>query len=570
MHRDAPNGPFDLLGLQPPSRPVRVPPGAAPELSVPWGAFRQSLLSSFFILFGGPLAPKRFLPSMYFRDCWIERRTPRRAVAAAALWHVAFFAFPWPNLPVAPRRTSAFEDVRITWTGPIEDLPLVDMAGKKKEPSPRGDPAKPMPPRGADAYHPRQRIFTDPERPTHPRQTLINPAAPPEPPKILPNLPNIVQLGPAGQPARPRIFIDPKVLAKLRPRAQRRAAAQAQAIDAPNLEQKIGEMSLATSTDAPARPKLQINAASAPRAAAQTRRGEGDSGPEIASQFPAGTAGVPGTIIALSATPAPPTPDIKVPDGNLSARISISPEGGQHGAPGGAPNGTPGASGGAAGGSGSSGGSGPAQGGGIGGVGVSISGGEPGKSGISGPGGGKFSPMIPRLALPGHPQPHDDRGNAPERSGPPNFAALPAGAKPETILGPKRIYTLYVNMPNLNSITGSWVLNFSEIRAEDEQGRPAPPADELSGPQPLRKVDPKYPPALIGERIEGEVVLYAVIRRDGSVDSIQLVHGVDERLDANAMEALAHWKFRPASRNGAPVELEAIVHVPFRSIERPY
>jgi protein TonB len=63
--------------------------------------------------------------------------------------------------------------------------------------------------------------------------------------------------------------------------------------------------------------------------------------------------------------------------------------------------------------------------------------------------------------------------------------------------------------------------------------------------------------------VEGEVVLYAIIRGDGSVDGIQLVRGVDEQLDDNAMQALSQWKFRPATRQGTPVELEAIVHIPF-------
>jgi outer membrane biosynthesis protein TonB len=49
------------------------------------------------------------------------------------------------------------------------------------------------------------------------------------------------------------------------------------------------------------------------------------------------------------------------------------------------------------------------------------------------------------------------------------------------------------------------------------------------------------------------------------VDSIQLVHGIDEVLDADAMEALSQWKFRPALRQGEPVELEAIVHIPFHA-----
>jgi TonB family protein len=65
--------------------------------------------------------------------------------------------------------------------------------------------------------------------------------------------------------------------------------------------------------------------------------------------------------------------------------------------------------------------------------------------------------------------------------------------------------------------------------------------------------------------VDGEVLLYAIIRKDGSVDSIQLMRGIDPQLDANAMEAFAQWKFRPAERNGLPVDLEAIVHIPFRS-----
>ena len=91
---------------------------------------------------------------------------------------------------------------------------------------------------------------------------------------------------------------------------------------------------------------------------------------------------------------------------------------------------------------------------------------------------------------------------------------------------------------------------------------------ELAEPAPLRKVDPKYPPTLIAEHVEGEVILYAIIRRDGSVDSIQVVKRLDDLLDANSVRALAQWKFRPAERNGEPVDLEAIVHIPFHAPPR--
>src|SRR5262249_20720625 len=131
------------------------------------------------------------------------------------------------------------------------------------------------------------------------------------------------------------------------------------------------------------------------------------------------------------------------------------------------------------------------------------------------------------------------------QSGPPNFAALAPDAKPEAIFARRRIYSMNVNMPNLNSATGSWILNFSEMRTAPT-GPPSMSGGEIAEPSPLRKVDPKYPPNAIAENIEGEVVLYAVIRRDGSVDSIQLVKGIDPQLDTNAMRALDQWKFHPA------------------------
>ena len=124
-----------------------------------------------------------------------------------------------------------------------------------------------------------------------------------------------------------------------------------------------------------------------------------------------------------------------------------------------------------------------------------------------------------------------------------------------------------VNMPNLNSATGSWILNFAEMRILGA-GPLANSSGEIAEPAPLHKVDPKYPPTLIAEHVEGEIILYAVIRRDGSVDSIQVVRGIDPVLDANSMHALAQWKFRPAERNGEAVDLEAIVHIPFHAPER--
>jgi TonB family protein len=139
------------------------------------------------------------------------------------------------------------------------------------------------------------------------------------------------------------------------------------------------------------------------------------------------------------------------------------------------------------------------------------------------------------------------------------------GLSAREVLGAKRIYTLQLNMPNFTSASGSWILNFAELNEAAPVGHANPANSGISAPVALRKVDPKYPPEFRTSHVDGEVLLYAIIRKDGSVDSIQLVHSVDPRLDANAMEALAQWKFSPAEKHGEPVDIEAVVHIPFRS-----
>jgi TonB family protein len=557
---------FDLLGqAEKTLAPVRLRAGEGPKLEVGWGSFHQGIGSSVSAVLSRSRAPKNFRTASFFNASWIDGKIPGRALIAAGLWHLVFLLMPFPQLPAAARHDSAFENAELTWSGPINDLPLLAIKSPKAKPSPRGEPEKPLSPEGAEAFHPRQRIFTDPVHPNHPRQTLINSAAPAEPPKILPDLPNIVQLQQLPGPARPRLQISEETLAKLRPRERRAARVTAAPLpDVPAFEQKAGDIALPISSNAPERPKLEWNAGAAPRVAPREQSGDAGPAPEVGAAQASAANGNSATFIALSATPTPPAPIAQLPQGNLAARISISPEGKQPGVPGGSPNGTSGATGGAGGGPGSNGGAGTGNGGAKNGMDVSISGGNPpARNGISGLGGSpKIAAPYPRTLI-SKPNSQTTIEDAPERTGPPKFADLPAGAQPEQIFASKKIYKMLVNMPNLNSTTGSWILNFSELRENSESARIV--SADISGPAPLRKVDPKYPPSLISERVEGEVVLYAVIRRDGSVDSIQLVHGIDEQLDENAMQALSQWKFRPAARQGSPVELEAIVHIPFHS-----
>ena len=554
------SNPFDLLGqTEMYVYPVRLPGTMQPRLEIAWNSFHSNFFSSIPIFFRRASLDENAAPSPVFPDANIERVIPLRAIFTAALLHLAFLVLPWSDFAVSPSVNHSFDNTQLVWSGPIDDLPLLHIPKNKPKTAPKSQAAPSAQSEPHEAFHPRQRIYTDPVRPTHPRQTLVNPAAPQDAPKILPKLPNVVQLAGSQAPARPRVEISENTLTKLRPKLVKPVATT----DAPtpeisNLEKQTAALSIAASTEGPAKPKLQINASSAPRVAARKQAGENATDPDVPIASTSSST-APSTLIAISATPGPPAPVTTVPQGNLAARVAISPQG-KSGVSGTSPSSAPGAGTGGVNAGNSGNGSGNNS------VGISISGGNP-KPGatVSGLGtpGGKF--VIPRTqsALK-RPDPNSPVEDSPERVGPPNFALLSPGAKPEQIFAMKHVYTMNVNMPNLNSATGSWIIHFSELHLADAAHRGA----AVSSPVPLHKVDPKYQQTLIAEHVEGEVILYGVIRRDGSVESIQKVKGIDDVLDANSIEAFAQWKFQPATRDGEPVDVEAIVHIPFKAPER--
>lgn len=132
------------------------------------------------------------------------------------------------------------------------------------------------------------------------------------------------------------------------------------------------------------------------------------------------------------------------------------------------------------------------------------------------------------------------------------------------VFGNRRFYSATLNMPNLNSGGGSWVIRFAELEHETDRHGASSPATDLTQPVATRKVDPGYPVQLMRENVAGTVILYAVIHADGTVGNVRVLRGVDDRLDRFASEAIVKWLFEPATKNGSPVDVEATFQIPFR------
>ena len=126
----------------------------------------------------------------------------------------------------------------------------------------------------------------------------------------------------------------------------------------------------------------------------------------------------------------------------------------------------------------------------------------------------------------------------------------------------RAVYSIAIQMPNITSFSGSWIVWFAEREPVPGQ------APDVHAPLPLRKVDPKYIAAAAAEKVEGKVRLAAVIRKDGHVDTVELLQHLDSRLDQSAEEALAKWEFAPALRDGTPIEVDAVFEIPFHLAPR--
>ncbi len=267
--------------------------------------------------------------------------------------------------------------------------------------------------------------------------------------------------------------------------------------------------------------------------------------PSVSASGSAGQFGAPGRVIALNLHPAVGAPPV-APSGNRRGAFAATPEG-HPGA-----SGSPGSSSGSAAGSGSKGKS-----------------DLPAGLYVGAPASAKTS------AIAGDPASGSKLASAaavpsPASVPPPRVTSVPARTtSPDTtskltdaervVFNGRRFYSLTMNMPNLNSAGGSWVVRFAELK-----GDPKAQLADLTQPVATRKVDPGYPSQLMRENVAGTVILFAIIHADGTVGNVLVLRGVDNRLDKFAADAVAQWKFRPATKDGVPVDVEATFKIPFR------
>ena len=524
-------------------------------------------------------------PAAFWSDVFVERGLPWGRFLQSGAYHILVLAMVWagsrfialqPHVAVA----TTFTHADVVYYTPSEYLPPLDTRSL--------DSARP---RTADPEYSAQPIISVPPEADNRSQTIVTP-----PGIQLQNdvaLPNFVALL-EKMPGNPRMPIGPapavpaSEISRIAPQMERSVIApppdvhdeshqilsgpQAAVIAPPpdvsaGATRRIGDLNISHSSVIAPAPQLALEEQRSLSGRASTalrmRRGSAQVIAPPPSLGASGRSHSAGGMIALSLHPAVGAP-LTPPAGNRRGAFAATPEG--HRGASGSPGGSPGDSSAA----GTSSANGKASGSGSGKKANSDlpSGLYVGKAAAS------TSPVAGDPA-PKNPSAYSVNPNLIANARPPRLPGRdtqPAtdsklSQEERAVFGNRKFYSLSLNMPNLNSAGGSWIIRFTALKPDRTPGGPssaAPVPADLSSPVATRKVDPAYPLELMRQNLGGTVILYAVIHADGTVGGVRVLRSVDDRLDQYASEAIAKWQFQPATKNGAPVDVEATFWIPFR------
>ena len=437
---------------------------------------------------------------------------------------------------------------RLTVVDRLQKLPRIAPQGEGAKPG-KGDLVDKMPALGSTVQHRTLTVVSKPVRPDNIRQTIFQPAAPPDL-RITTELklPNIIEARPVVIP-KPQVHFNPKDSKPALPTKQM-VTANAPALKATNVTTPLTNL-----TEAANQPHLPVPAPSTPAAAPQKETAMAEAmGPSELESNQVGSG-----LVVISTDPGEASDMVALPMGNRLGDFSISPVGNVPGSPGGIAKGGSGVgTGGGAGGDSST------------GVGAGNSGGGGGKLGsgenlsISGSGGGTtttgaLGPGVPLSMV------YPVAASLLPRKNSLVVSAGPMGGGGLNIYGAfhcGKIYTVFLQMPGK-----AWALQYCQAgeaggKARKQNSSTVVHLEEaMTPPDAEERFDFERVPLPL-EKVHKLIVLKGLLREDGTVDNVQVHQGLSPVMDEAARLAFSQWKFKPAIRAGKAVAVDILVGIP--------
>jgi protein TonB len=156
----------------------------------------------------------------------------------------------------------------------------------------------------------------------------------------------------------------------------------------------------------------------------------------------------------------------------------------------------------------------------------------------------------------------------------PSFAVAPNALEPERATPPPASAGDGPPIGDIPSV-GDGVTGAGDVGGTVPVGPPAPPAPRALAPtgpvrvgqgvrEPRKIVDarPIYPALALSVKVEGAVILEAVINERGGVERVRVLKSIP-LLDAAAIDAVSRWRYSPTLLNGTPVAVLMTITINF-------
>jgi len=105
--------------------------------------------------------------------------------------------------------------------------------------------------------------------------------------------------------------------------------------------------------------------------------------------------------------------------------------------------------------------------------------------------------------------------------------------------------------------------SLSQAQAPPADGEPYRVGDRVTRPEKIAGAPPVYTEEARKAGVTGVVILEAIIDERGDIVNTRVLKGLPKGLDEAALETVTTWKFKPATRDGKPVQVVATFKVTF-------
>ena len=122
----------------------------------------------------------------------------------------------------------------------------------------------------------------------------------------------------------------------------------------------------------------------------------------------------------------------------------------------------------------------------------------------------------------------------------------------------RNVYTMVIPIENLPEYSTDWIIWFAERDSTAGTGE----ALNVRAPVPLRKFE-SVEPVPPGARTELRVQLAGVITKAGKLEVRALLRNLTPALESAVLRDVESWEFKPATRDGAPVDIDVVLEIPF-------